>query len=124
MEVYVNKIEVRITFEIKTRYKFLTPKTMKLFGSNENKITKDKNDEDVAHLEIKEMVLIHCNIVNDDYQTDSRIFYTFVPNKPFSNLLEVSQQIISFEKHLTQHFKPLKCILMIKIVNHYKQNIE
>ena len=43
---------------------------MKLLGSTENKITKDKNDEDIAHLEIKEVVLIHFNIVNDDYQNN------------------------------------------------------
>ena len=55
-----------------------------------NKITKDKNDENVPHLEITEIVLIHCNIVKNDYQQDSRVLYTFVPNKPFGNLLEIS----------------------------------
>ena len=63
---------------------------MKLLGSNENKITKDKNGENVPHLEITEVVLVHCNIVNNDYQQDSRVLYTFVPNKPFGSLLEIS----------------------------------
>ena len=63
---------------------------MKLFGSTENKITKDKNGENVPHLEITEVVLVHCDIVNNDYQQDSRVLYTFVPNKPFGSLLEIS----------------------------------
>ena len=89
---YVNKIENRITFRIKNGYslKLLTPETMKLLGSTENKITKDKNGENVPHLEITEVVLVHCNIVNNDHQQDSRVLYTFVPNKPFGSLLEIS----------------------------------
>ena len=63
---------------------------MKLLRSTKNKITKDKNGENVPHLEITEVVLVHCNIVNNDYQQDSRILYTFVPNKPFHSLLEIS----------------------------------
>ena len=63
---------------------------MKLLGNTENKITKNKNDENVPQLEITEIVLVHCNIVNNDYQQDSRVLYTFVPNKPFGNLLEIS----------------------------------
>ena len=63
---------------------------MKLLGSTKNKITKDKNGENVPHLEITEVVLVHCNIVNNDYQQDSRVLYTFVPNKSFSSLLEIS----------------------------------
>ena len=58
------------------------PETMKLLGSTENKITKNKNRENVLHLEITEVVLVHCDIVNNDYQQDSRVLYTFAPNKP------------------------------------------
>ena len=60
---------------------FLTPETMKLLGSTESKITKDKNGENVPHLEIVELVLVHCNLVNNDYQQDSRILFTFVPTR-------------------------------------------
>ena len=60
---------------------------MKLLGSIENKTTKDKNGENVPHLEV---VLVHFNIVNNDYQKDSRVLHTFVPNKPFGSLLEIS----------------------------------
>ena len=63
---------------------------MKLLGSFKSKITKDKNGENVPHLEITEVVLIHCNIVNKDYQQDSRVLYTFVPKKSFGQLLDIS----------------------------------
>ena len=76
VKIYVNKIENRITFKIKNGYslELLTPETMKLLGSTENKITKDKNGENVPHLEITEVVLVHCNIVNNDYQTRFKRF--------------------------------------------------
>ena len=92
VQIYVNKIENRVTFKIKNGYslELLTPETMKLLGSTKNKITKDKNGENVPHLEITEVVLVHCNIVNNDYQQDSRVLYTFVPNKPFGSLSEIS----------------------------------
>ena len=72
IRIYVNKIENRITFKIKTGYylKLLSPETIKLLGSTESKITKNKNGENVHHLEIVELVLVHCNLVNNDYQQD------------------------------------------------------
>ena len=63
---------------------------MNLVGSTKNKITKDKNGENVPHLEITEVLLVHCNMVNNDYQQDSRILYTFFPNKSFGSLLDIS----------------------------------
>ena len=63
---------------------------MKLLGNAESKIIKDKNGENVPHLEVTEVVLVHCNMVNNDYQQDSRVLYTFVPNKSFGNLLDIS----------------------------------
>ena len=62
---------------------------MKLLRSTKNKITKDKNGENVPNPEITEVALVHCDIVNNDYQKDSRVLYTFVPNKPFGSLLEI-----------------------------------
>ena len=62
---------------------------MKLLGSTKNKITKNKNDENVSHIEITEVVLVHCNIVNNGYQQDSRVLYMFVQNKPFGSLFEI-----------------------------------
>ena len=86
---YVNKIENRIIFKNKNgcSLALLTHETMILFGSTENKITKDKNGENLPHLEITEVVLVHCNSANNDYQQDSRVLYTFVANKPFGSLL-------------------------------------
>ena len=77
IEIYVNKIENIITFKIKNGYylELLTLGIMKLLGSTESKITKDRNGENVPHLEITEVVLVHCNLVNNDYQQDSRILY-------------------------------------------------
>ena len=57
------------------------PETMKLLASTKSKINKDENGENVPHLEINEVVLLHCDIVNSDYQQDSRVLYTFVPYK-------------------------------------------
>ena len=76
------------------------PETMKLLGSTKNKITKNKIDENVPHLEIIEVVLVHCNMVNNGYQQDSRVLYTFVPNKLFGSLLEISPTNRIFLKNI------------------------
>ena len=105
--IYVNKIENRITFKIKTGYylDLLTPETMKLLWNSENKITKDRNDENVPYLEIAEVVLVYCNIVNNDYHQDSRVLYTFVPNKPFVSLLEFWPTNFMFLKIFKSEFQ-------------------
>ena len=110
IRMYVNRIENRITFKIKSGYylELLTPETMKLLGSTESKITKDKNGENVPHLEIVELVLVHCNLVNNDYQQDSRILYTFVPNKTFGSLLEISPTNQAFLKTFNSEFPNVK----------------
>ena len=91
IRTYLNQIEKRITFRIKAGYylELLTPKTMKLFGRTKSEINKDENDENVPHLEITEVVLDHCNIVNNNCQSNSRALYTFVSNKSFSQLLDI-----------------------------------
>ena len=63
---------------------------MKLLGSTEHKITKDKNGENVPFLEISEVVLVHCNIVNINYQQHWRDLFTFLANKVFGSFLEIS----------------------------------
>ena len=104
--IYVNKIEKRITFKIKSGYylELLTPETMKL----KIKITKNKNGENVPHLEVVELVLVHYNLVNNDYQQDSRILYTFVPNKTFGSLLEISPTNHVFLKTFNSEFQEIK----------------
>ena len=64
---------------------------MKFFASTENKITKDKNGKNVPHLKITEVVLVHCNIANIDYQQDLRVLFSVGPNKPFGQLSEISR---------------------------------
>ena len=81
---------------------------MKLLGGTKNKITKDKNGENVPRLEITKVVLVHCNIVNKDYQQDSRVLYTFVPNKPFSSLLETSPTNHIFFKTFNSEYDNIK----------------
>ena len=110
IRMYINRIENRITFQIKNGYylELLTPQKIKLLGSTESKITKDKNSENVPHLEIVELVLVHCNLVNNDYQQDSKILYTFVPNKTFGSLLELSPANQVFLKTFNSEFQEVK----------------
>ena len=74
----------------------LTSETMKLLGSTKSKTTKNKNGENVPHLEITEVALVHCNIVSNNCQQDSRVLYTFVPNKSFGQLLDISPKNVIF----------------------------
>ena len=110
VQIYVNKIKNRITFKIEKGYSFelLTPETMKLLGSTENEITKNKNGENVPHLEITEVLLVHLNIVNNDYQQDSRVLYTFVPNKPLGSLLEIPPTNHIFLKTFNSEYDEVK----------------
>ena len=62
---------------------------MKLLGSTKSKLTKDENGENVSHLEITKVVLVHCNIVNNSYKQDLRVLYTFVPHKSFCQLRDI-----------------------------------
>ena len=81
---------------------------MKLLGSTENNITKNKIGENVPHLEITKVVLVHSNIVNNDYQQDTRVLYTFVPNKPFGSLSENSPKNHIFLKTFNSEFQAIK----------------
>ena len=92
IQIYANKIKNRIIFKIKTGYKLelLTPETMKLLGSTKKVVHKDKNGENVPKLEIVEAVLVHCNLVKTDYQHNSKVLFTFVPNKTFRQLINIS----------------------------------
>ena len=110
IRIYVNNIENRITFKIKSGYylELLTPETVKLLGSTKSKITKDKSGENVPHLEVVEVVLVHCNLVNNDYQQNSRILFTFVPNKTFGSLLEISPKNHVFLKTFNSEFQEIK----------------
>ena len=119
VQVYQNKIKNRTVFKIKGRYKLelLTPETMRLLGSTKKDVDKDKNGEIVPKLESVEVVLVHCNLVKNDYQHTSKVLFSFVPNKPY-------QQLINILPHSwTQNILLLKFDLQIKLVKHLKLKI-
>ena len=91
VQIYVNKTENRVTFKIKNGYslELLTPETMKLLGSTKNKITKDKNGENVPHLEITEVIIVRLILLIMIINKIQDVLYKFVPNKPFGSLLEI-----------------------------------
>ena len=109
IRICVNKIKNRITFKIKNGYylELLTPETLKLLGSAESKITKYKNGDTVPNLEIVELVLVHCNLDNNVYQQNSRILFTFVPNKAFGSLLEISTKNHAFLETFSSEFQEI-----------------
>ena len=86
------QIYPRIVFKIKTGYKLelLSPETMKLLGSTKKNVHQDKDGEDVPKLETVEVVLVRCNLVNNNYQQTSKVLFTFVPNKQFGQLKNIS----------------------------------
>ena len=94
VEIYPNKIKNRIVFKIKTCYKLelLTPEIMRLLGSTKTVVDTDKNSENVPKLESVEVVLVHCNLVKNDYQHSSKVLCSFVLNKQFGQLINISEQ--------------------------------
>ena len=100
IRIYVNQTQNSITFGIKVGYylELLTTETVRLLGSTKNKLIKDENGKNVSRLEIAEIVLVNCDIVNNDYQEDSRVLYTFVLNKLFLQLLDNSLKRFIFSK--------------------------
>ena len=92
VQIYPNKIKSKIDFKIKTGYKLelLPPETMKLLGSTKKDVDQDKGRQYVPKLESIEVVLVHCNLVNKSYQHASKVLFTFVPNKQFGQLINIS----------------------------------
>ena len=107
VQIYVKKIKNSVTLKIKNGYdlELLTPETMKLLGSTKNKINKDNSGENLPHLEITGVVLVHFD---NDYQQDSIVLYTFVPNKSFGSLLEISPANHIFLKTFNSDYDEIK----------------
>ena len=99
--IYANTINNRIVFKIKSRYKLelLTKETMKLLGSTKDIIDADKNSENVPKLKNVEVVLVHCNLVNNAYQQHSRVLFTFVPTKQYVQFINISPHSLVFFKN-------------------------
>ena len=99
--IYANIINDKIVFKMKTGYKLelLSKETMKLLGSTKYIINSDKNSENVPRLENVEVVLVHCNLVNNSFQQHSRVLFTFVPNKKYGQLISISPHPLIFFKH-------------------------
>ena len=106
IQIYPNKIKNRIIFKIKNGYKLelLTPETMKLLGSTKEVVDKDKNGENVLKLETVEVVLVHCNLVKNDYQHTSKVFFTFVPNKKLGQIINISPHAFKMMNSLNTEF--------------------
>ena len=106
VQVNANKITNGIVFKIKTGYKLklLTPQTMTLLGSTNYIVDKDKNTENVPKLESVEVVLAHCNLVKNDYQHVSKLLFTFVPNKQFGKLLNISPHVFTMMNTVNTEF--------------------
>ena len=104
--VYVNEINNRIAFKIKSGYKLelLSKETMKLLGSSTDTIDGDKNSELVPKLESVDLVLVHCNLVNNSYQQASKVLFTFVPNKKYGQLITVSPETLIMLKTVNTEF--------------------
>ena len=126
VQIYPNKIKNRIVFKINTRYKLelLSQETIELLGSTKKDDDQDKDGEDVAKLESVEVVLAHCNLVNNNYQQASKILFTFVPNKQFGQLINIfPRSLRMLEKKKNKNFHLLKCGLLIKLVSLLKLKI-
>ena len=106
IQIYPNKIKNRIIFKVKTGYKLelLSSETMKLLGSTEKDVDKDKNGEDVPKPESVEVVLVHCNLVNNSYQQESKLLFAFVPNKQFDQLITISPHLVTMLKTTNSDF--------------------
>ena len=107
--IYANTITNGIVFKIKTGYKLelLSKETMKLLESIKDTIDADKNSENVPRLENVEVVLVHCNLVNNSYQQHSRVLFTLVPNKQYGQLISISPNSLIFLKTMNTEFSEI-----------------
>ena len=125
LQIYTDRIKIRIVFKIKTGYKLesLSSETMKLLGSTKQDLDQDKEGEDVPKLESAEVILVHCNLVNKNYQQASKVLFTFVPNKQLGELTNISPHSLTMLNTTNTEFSSKKYGLLIKIVNLLKLKI-
>ena len=108
VQIYVNKIQNRTVFKIKTGYKLelLSEETMQLLRSSKKVIDKNKDGE--IRLEAVEVVLVHCNLVNNNYQQPFKALFTFIPNKQFGQLITITPHSLSMLKTTNAEFSFIK----------------
>ena len=108
--VYANTIYNTIVFKLKSGYKLelLSKETMKLLGSTNDTIDADKNSENAPRLENVEVVLVHCNLVNNAYQQHSSVLFTFVPTKQYGQLISISSHSLVFLKTMNTDFSEIE----------------
>ena len=94
---------------------------MKLLGSTKKDVTQNENGKDVPKLESVEVVLVHCNLVINNYQQASKVLFTFEPNKQFGQLINIAPHSLTMLSTTNIHL--LKCVLLIKIVSLLKLKI-
>ena len=118
VQIYPNKIKNRFVSKIKTGYKLelLTPETMKLLGSTKKDVEKDKDGEIVPKLESVEVVLVHCNLVKNDYQHISKVLFIFVLNKQFGQLINILPHSLTMMNTVNTEVSFLTFSLQIKLV--------
>ena len=106
VQIYPNKIKNRIVSEIKTGYKLelLTPETMKSIEKGKKDSEKDKEGENVPKLEYVEVVLVHCNLVKNDYQHASKVLFSFIPNQQFRQLIYISPHSLTMMNTINTEF--------------------
>ena len=106
VQIYVNKIKNRIVFKIKTGYRLelLTEETMQLLGTSKKFIDKNKDGKIVPRLETVEVVSVHCNLVNNNYQQAFKVLFTFVPNKRFGQLITITPHSLTMMKTTNAEF--------------------
>ena len=121
VQIYVNKIKNMIVCKIKTGYKLeLLTETMQLLASSKKVINKNRDREIVPRLKTVEVVLVHCNLVNNNYQQTSKVLFTFLPNKQFGQIFTITPHSPTILKITNVEFSFIEICIQIKIIDHLK----
>ena len=125
IQIYPNKIKNRIVFKIKTGHKLelLTPETMRLLGSGKKEVDKDKDGKNFPKLESVKVTLVRCNLVKNDYQHTSKFLFTFVPNKQFGQLINISPHSLTMMNTVNTEFSSAEVCLTDQLVKNLKLTI-
>ena len=121
-QIYMNKIKNKIVFKIKTGYKLdlLTKETVKLLESSKQDIDQNKNGEIVPRLETVEVVLVYCNLVDNNYQQASKVLFTFVQIKQFGQLITITPHSLTMLKTTNAEFS----FIEVRLTNQNNRPLE